>query len=85
MGRGAQGSLSPWSHTSPLALTNPGAAERLGSHSLTHSWHVQAMHMVHYLSQMQRRDLLTTSIVTEVELHCNGRPFTILDGMHRTG
>jgi hypothetical protein len=36
-GRGAQGSLSPWSHTSSLALTNPGAAERLGSHSLTHS------------------------------------------------
>jgi hypothetical protein len=35
-GRGTQGALSPWSHTSSLALTNPGAAERLGSHSLTH-------------------------------------------------
>jgi hypothetical protein len=36
-GRGAQGSLCPWSHTSSSALSNPGAAERLGSHSLTHS------------------------------------------------
>jgi hypothetical protein len=29
--------LSPWSHTPSLALTNPGAAERLESHSHTHS------------------------------------------------
>jgi hypothetical protein len=36
-GRGAQGPLRPWSHTSSLVLISPGAAERLGIHSLTHS------------------------------------------------
>jgi hypothetical protein len=35
-GRGAQGPLSPWSRMSSSALTNPDAAERLRSHSLTH-------------------------------------------------
>jgi hypothetical protein len=36
-GRGIQRLLSPWAHTRSVALTSPGAAERSGSQSLTHS------------------------------------------------
>jgi hypothetical protein len=63
-GRGAQGSLSPWSHTSSLALTNPGAAERLGSHSLTYQQLSLSFNVGPHLIDRRGKDPLCGSVHT---------------------